>query len=129
MNTQPTILDAAWGVFAEDWNFLSLMAARVCSACEWGFLILVSTALMTMLVVSIHTLQDMSSAGMNACMFLTFLPLMTMAAWLLHKAAEFTEKCARLPALVNSMNCRALDAKKQSLVEFIISSLTGFYIK
>eukprot|EP00418_Pyrodinium_bahamense_P079230 CAMPEP_0179063470 /NCGR_PEP_ID=MMETSP0796-20121207/27454_1 /TAXON_ID=73915 /ORGANISM="Pyrodinium bahamense, Strain pbaha01" /LENGTH=159 /DNA_ID=CAMNT_0020760397 /DNA_START=88 /DNA_END=567 /DNA_ORIENTATION=- len=130
MNEKVAILDATWDAFAEDWNSLSFMAARVSTSCEWVFLILESTALMTLLVVGIHMLQDMTGAGMNICMFFTFLPFAAMAAWLLHMAAEFTEKCVRLPALVSSMNnCPALDAKRHSLVEFISYSLAGFYVK
>uniref|UniRef100_A0A7S0FMU9 Uncharacterized protein n=1 Tax=Pyrodinium bahamense TaxID=73915 RepID=A0A7S0FMU9_9DINO len=122
-----------WEAYVSGWNLLQAMLRRISGICQWGILILQTMTLWALLVVGIAMVQDTgtSSAAMSFWFSLAFLPLAAVAVWLLHQAAEVTDRCAGLPAFVNSIhsNEKALDPHRHFLVEYINYSRAGFHVK
>eukprot|EP00418_Pyrodinium_bahamense_P027167 CAMPEP_0179149200 /NCGR_PEP_ID=MMETSP0796-20121207/72261_1 /TAXON_ID=73915 /ORGANISM="Pyrodinium bahamense, Strain pbaha01" /LENGTH=765 /DNA_ID=CAMNT_0020850011 /DNA_START=1 /DNA_END=2298 /DNA_ORIENTATION=+ len=123
----------AWRTHVICWNMLQAMIRRVAGVCQWGMLILQTMALWALLAVGIAVVQVSGThdAAANVWSPLAFLPLAAVAVWLLHQAAEVTDRCAGLPAFVNSIhsNEKALDPHRHFLVEYINYSRAGFHVK
>mmetsp|Transcript_89706 Transcript_89706/g.249182 ORF Transcript_89706/g.249182 Transcript_89706/m.249182 type:complete len:847 (+) Transcript_89706:87-2627(+) len=119
--------DFSDGVHA--WNVLQAVIRQVCRAVERGFLVLLTTTFVLVLLVVV----DLSAQGKRSeySKQLIVLALMAMVVRLCFKAAEVTEKCARMPSLVNgvSFDGREVDPCRHYLVEYIAYSATGFYVK
>merc|ERR1711972_231564 len=69
--------------------------------------------------------------GLWVVRLLSPLPLASSAAMVFVHAAAVTEKCSRMPSLVNSLTVegRNIDRDRQYVVEFIANSTAGFYVK
>jgi len=114
-----------------EWNVLQAVLRRASGAVERGFLVLQTTTLMTISVGVAATVMNGIDSGLpNWLMLLQTLPLATTGARLFFKTAEVTEKCTRVPSLINSLSFGLeLDPWRHYLVEYIMYSGAGFYVK
>jgi len=83
------------------------------------------------------TVIDVVSAEANWMTLSVQIPGVCIACWILRMAfmaAAVTEKCVRLPSLVNSLNFvqdqmqNSSFSTKHYLIEYIIHSAAGFYV-
>eukprot|EP00747_Dinoflagellata_sp_TGD_P140622 gnl/TRDRNA2_/TRDRNA2_176030_c0_seq1.p1 gnl/TRDRNA2_/TRDRNA2_176030_c0~~gnl/TRDRNA2_/TRDRNA2_176030_c0_seq1.p1 ORF type:complete len:488 (+),score=50.90 gnl/TRDRNA2_/TRDRNA2_176030_c0_seq1:3-1466(+) len=124
-----------------DWNIIQAILRRATGAFDSCFLVTQTTALAVLLVSAVQLVQapwvrheiDLGHFHVLAAILLPPVLLALGAGGLFYTAATITEKCSRVPALLNSVmfNSRdeLIDQKRQCLVQYITSSAAGFYIK
>jgi len=113
----------------KDWGLLQAMLRRASRAVEHGFLVLELTGLMAVLV-AVTALAVSQEPVKHIWLLVAVLLLGLVDGWLFSQAAEVTEKCARVPSLVNSLSFgQDVDARRHFLVEYISYSLAGFYVQ
>lgn len=113
---------------AREWNVLQAVLRQACAAVERCFFIVQAT-LVSMILLSI---ADMIVSGSGALNMLALLPagvVMLGITRIPFNAASVTDKCARVPPLVNSLSFgQDFDHERQYVVEYIIHSVAGFYV-
>lgn len=116
--------DSAKGV--REWNMLQALLRKASRAVERGFMVLQTTALAVLLLSAsdlfVHSSPDfwwlLSNVLLAISVGLNFF-----------KAAEVTEKCTRVPSLVNSLTFNHdMDVERHFLVEYVTYSMAGFYV-
>jgi hypothetical protein len=117
-----------------EWNLLQAVLRQASGATEKSFLAIQSTALAlsTAVVLAAPRLQEEQSAPaiMGDAAWMSSVMLLVAGAMLtFFKAAEVSERCLRIPALINSLNFgKPVDTRRHYLVEFISYSAAGFYV-
>eukprot|EP00928_Gymnodinium_smaydae_P015988 TRINITY_DN15957_c0_g3_i1.p1 TRINITY_DN15957_c0_g3~~TRINITY_DN15957_c0_g3_i1.p1 ORF type:complete len:1385 (+),score=240.83 TRINITY_DN15957_c0_g3_i1:97-4251(+) len=123
----------------KEWSVLQAMLRRGADALDSCFLVLNTFVLLAFLFMMLDGLVKMkvdeSSLYWQGCVALdrswAFLPVM-LVLYSVFMAASVSEKCSRVPALVNSWSLEAdghLDHGTQLLVRYIHNSEAGFYVK
>eukprot|EP00747_Dinoflagellata_sp_TGD_P090025 gnl/TRDRNA2_/TRDRNA2_164545_c0_seq1.p1 gnl/TRDRNA2_/TRDRNA2_164545_c0~~gnl/TRDRNA2_/TRDRNA2_164545_c0_seq1.p1 ORF type:complete len:252 (+),score=62.56 gnl/TRDRNA2_/TRDRNA2_164545_c0_seq1:95-757(+) len=131
-----------------EWNIIQAMLRSVTGAFDSCFLTTQTTALVALLVSAVQMMQvqwlegtiDESPQGIVhvAMMLVPPAVLALSGGTVFFTAAAVTEKCSRVPALVNSMLLDGVDDdvelmlywhERQCVVQYIMNSAAGFYIK
>lgn len=109
-----------------EWNMLQAVMRKSSVAVETAFLVLQTTALMYVLL----TMTSLLVNGLSIFSVLAVILLVIADARLFYKAAQVTEKCARVPPLINSLSFgnSELDPRRHYLVEYMHYSAAGFYV-
>jgi len=114
----------------QNWNILQAVLRRASGALEVGFLAMQTTTLMTALVGLTAVVVSTDNPRQPVMLLLAAAPLNTVSARLFFKASEVTEKCTRVPSLINSLSFgRDVDLRRHYLVQYITYSAAGFYVK
>jgi len=124
------------------WNGLQALLRRVAEVIENCFLTIQSTMIIAVLccagrlvTVTINLTThpaDVDDVGMILLGYVQVLLTAFATIALFAKAASVTEKCSRVPALINSMvpeDGDKIDHERQYLVTYIRHSDAGFYVK
>jgi len=111
----------------QEWNMLQALLRKVSRALKWGFLALQTTAL-AIALFSVSGLLLHSSA--DALSHLSNMVLPLSVGLIIFKAAEVTERCSRVPSLINSLSIDSddIDKDRHYLVEYVTYSAAGFYV-
>jgi len=122
-----------------EWNVLQAILRRSAHTIDSCFLTLNTAVLATLLLMGMEVLQGagqaMSLEGPGSrCSALwcgwAFAPV-ALVLYTVFRAAAVTEKCSRVPALVNSwtFDDQQIDHGRQYVVQYITDSAAGFYVK
>lgn len=110
-----------------EWNILQAVIRKVCRCIQYGFFVMQTTAVATVLL-SIGDLDATYESGE----FVLLLPgafVVIAIIRVFFLAGSVTDKCARVPALVNSLDVgTGLDHDRLYVVEYISHSQAGFYM-
>jgi len=113
---------------AHDWNLMQAVVRKASSAIEKCLF----AQGIVMAVAVPMALVDVVGDGMSRASAIASLPALTVVGavlYLLLVAATISDKCARVPALINAVNFgQDTNAKRQEVVHYIISSAAGFYV-
>jgi len=121
-----------------EWNVLQAMLRRSANTIDSCFLAQSTSVLATVLLTGVEVMQSRDSAvagiagGRCAALWCGWvLPPMLLVIYTVFRAAAVTEKCCRVPALVNSwpFTEEQIDNGRQYVVEYITHSAAGFYVK
>lgn len=124
-----------------DWNVLEALIRRAAATTDWSFLAVGTSVVGSLLLTGIVLLQAQDTHWVDVghlsphCTALWcgwFLPPLIMLLYTICCMAAVTERCLRVPALVNSwpnQEGKAIDHDRQFLVHHIILSSAGFYVK
>eukprot|EP00429_Kryptoperidinium_foliaceum_P029627 CAMPEP_0176152100 /NCGR_PEP_ID=MMETSP0120_2-20121206/77682_1 /TAXON_ID=160619 /ORGANISM="Kryptoperidinium foliaceum, Strain CCMP 1326" /LENGTH=709 /DNA_ID=CAMNT_0017489097 /DNA_START=6 /DNA_END=2136 /DNA_ORIENTATION=- len=113
-----------------EWNIVQAVLLKVSLSIEWSFLSMLFAIGFTMPLL----LVDLFSLGNSLFIVAPVLPSFLLMAMLVRVgvfvAAGISDKCARVPALVNSL-CfgTGTESRRQMLVEYILRSDAGFYVR
>jgi len=122
-----------------DWNIVQALLRRAAHTIDSCFLALNTAVLAALLLTGVELLQpdnSMHLAGPDGtrCGALwfgwAFTPVV-LVLFTVFQAAAVTEKCSRVPAMVNSWTfeeCQ-MDHGRQYVVQYIMHSAAGFYVK
>ncbi|CAK0792913.1 unnamed protein product [Prorocentrum cordatum] len=113
-----------------EWNLLQAVLRKVSGAVEKTFLAVQSTAaaLVTGVILAGRGLLMAGSLGDLTWLFSAAL-LVVGVMFIFFKAAEASERCMRMPSLINSLNFgECVDTRRHYLVEFMSYSAAGFYV-
>lgn len=129
--------DVSHGI--QEWNVIQAILRHVAKAFDWCFLATQTMALTALLLSATQLLQvDLQGGTRRTMGYISgvFLPPVLMACGagsLFFIAAEVTEKCNRVPALLNSVMCGSGDMEQHDqrncLVNYVTHSAAGFYMK
>jgi len=124
------------------WNALQALLRRVAEAVESCFLTVQTGVIVALLscagrLVTLKVNMTNQSAALNdlVLLVLTYIPVLLIAfatVVLFAKAASVTEKCSRVPSLINSLTLeedKQIDYERQYLVAYVWHSDAGFYVK
>jgi hypothetical protein len=113
------------------WARLQAILRHAASSISACFLILQTSNLVSMLLIGVELFveggtEDVTNWRCHMCV----LPNLFMSLICLVRAAAVTEKCSRVPALVNAVGVEEhpLDDERQYFVQFIEQSAAGFYV-
>jgi len=108
------------------WNLVQAVLRKTSGEIQAAFLILQTTAMMYMLTC----LTGLHTKGLGVHWLAVASLLVVSNAKLLYVAAQVTEKCTRVPPLINSLSFSNgnLDYGRQYLVEYVTYSNAGFYV-
>merc|ERR1712032_15302 len=129
-----------------DWNILQAILRHSAHVLETSFLCLQTSALTSLIFAAVEVWVDSevpakNVAGSDMCRapwaawlagHLPYMLLAVVSLVLFFKAAAVTEKCMRVPSLMNSVpSCTSdpIDHQRQYVVHYILNSEAGFYIK
>lgn len=113
--------------YVTEWNMLQAVLRKASSTVETGFLVLQTTVLLYVLL----TMTCFLIHGLSIWWMLSMLILVLCDARLFYAAAQVTEKCSRVPPLINSLSFgrnSAVDERRHYLVEYVTYSAAGFYV-
>mmetsp|Transcript_31426 Transcript_31426/g.70751 ORF Transcript_31426/g.70751 Transcript_31426/m.70751 type:complete len:939 (-) Transcript_31426:98-2914(-) len=111
-----------------EWNILQAVLRRTSGAVSRGFLALQTTTLVAVLLGVAAIVLDMNAAAFWQVLSLS--PLLVADALLFFSATEVTEKCTRVPSLVNSLSFGLdVDPQRHYLVQYVTYSAAGFYVQ
>lgn len=121
-----TIMDL--GETANTWNVLQAILRKASATMELCFLSLVAVAVFTVPAM----ILDFASLGMERKGVLLLGPCIVVICsilWMFSMAALITDKCTRVPALINSLNFGpGTERSRQHTIDYIVSSAAGFYV-
>jgi len=111
------------------WNMVHALLRKAAKSIQSCLFVLQATMLFTVLLGAVdfyfssqQEIGYVDLLGPHA--FLTF-----GIARVFHRAASVTEKCVRVPALINSCNFgNAIDETRQYIVQYVEQSAAGFYV-
>lgn len=110
------------------WNLTQAVLRKVSDSVETCFL----TLCIVVMLVAPLLVVDVVLLGIQRSQMLLALPGWLVAcavAYMLFLAAGISEKCTRVPALVNAISCEeTVGIERQKTVDYITSSAAGFYI-
>jgi len=114
-----------------NWNILQAVLRRASGAVELGFLFLQTAMLMTVLLGITGLALNEDEPWVHMWYLIAVFPLAMMSARLFFKASGVTEKCTRVPSLINSLSFGGaeVDQRRHYLVQYINYSAAGFYVK
>jgi len=111
-----------------EWNVLQAVLRKSCSAVQHCFVALQTTVTAAMLL-SIVDLGVIHDSGYRRTSALPHAIVMAGIGRLFVICATVTERCARVPAFMNSLSFGTdLDTERLYLVEYIAHSAAGFYV-
>jgi len=129
-------------VAVSSWNSLQAMLRRVAAAVENCFLatqtavifavLCLAGRLVTMTITMTTDSADVDNVATTIRFYVPVLVSAFATVVLFAKAASVTEKCSKLPSLVNSVvleEDKHIDHERQYLVSYIMHSDAGFYVK
>jgi len=112
----------------ESWNILQALLRKASTTVELGLLVLLALAALTVPAFVL----DHAALGSYLETFRRQLPYILLECGVLRVfvvAAAITDKCMRVPALINSLSFGiGKERERQHLVEYIAHSAAGFYI-
>jgi hypothetical protein len=114
----------------KEWNMIQAILRRVACTIDSAFLAL-QTTVMGITMLGVVELVGPSGAECASLWFLSQSPLLIVCLRTLFGAAAVSEKCSRVPPLVNSLvfDENPIDYERQYMVQYITSSAAGFYVK
>jgi hypothetical protein len=103
---------------------------RLGSGCIQSCLfILQTTVLFTILLSTVDVYQSMYGQPRYVYLLIPNVALCFGVSRVFFKAAEVTDKCVRVPSLINSCNFgEDIDVERSYVVDFVINSAAGFHI-
>lgn len=107
-----------------DWNVLQAVMRMASGALEWCVFSLQVTAVAFVFLATVDVVQGkpLQHVAPGAGLFLVI-------TWAFFRAAQVSDKCARLPSIINSLDFgKALDTDRQYVVEYMKNSAAGFYV-
>jgi len=108
-----------------EWNLFQALCRTACGSLQFCFIAIQGTATAVVLLAIAEVQRGIS--GFLEMMPGLFVALMVTQISL--RAAAVTDKCARVPMLVNSVSAACdLDRDRMYVVEYIVHSQAGFYI-
>ncbi|CAK0899935.1 unnamed protein product [Prorocentrum cordatum] len=113
-----------------EWNLLQAVLRKVSGAAEKTFLAVQSTAaaLLTGVILAGQGSLMAGNLGDLAWQFSAAL-LVVGVMFIFFKAAEVSERCMRMPSVINSLNFgESVDTRRHYLVQFMSYSAAGFYV-
>jgi len=124
-----------------EWNLVQAILRRVATALDTCFLAtqamaqvaFVVSATYTVMADRLHNTSQMVDYSQDCHIghrAVALLPsvLLAFGAWtLFFFGAAVTEKCSRVPAMINTMTFD--DCQRQSMVQYVMNSAAGLYIK
>jgi len=123
-----SVLDPNIPRATESWNILQALLRKASTVVELGLLVLL---VMTASTVPAFILDHVALGSFSKTLRLQ-LPHILVVCGVLHAfmiAAAVTDKCMRVPALINSLSFGpGKERQRQHLVEYILYSAAGFYI-
>eukprot|EP00928_Gymnodinium_smaydae_P094515 TRINITY_DN7948_c0_g1_i4.p1 TRINITY_DN7948_c0_g1~~TRINITY_DN7948_c0_g1_i4.p1 ORF type:complete len:1079 (+),score=202.75 TRINITY_DN7948_c0_g1_i4:51-3287(+) len=125
--------DLSW--FVSEWNVLAAILRQIARTIEHCFLSLQTSALIALLLSAVGFWQNTQLlCNLHLLeMSLEHIPtlILALAALLLFfQATVVTEKCGRVPLLVNAIPLsNHMDVKRQYVVFYIMNSAAGFYVR
>lgn len=122
--------DTALTDAVREWNTLQAVLRKASSSVERCFFNLQATASFAVLLCVADVVRDARSEPEGALFLTRLVPVMLVACSVVSiffRAAAVTDKCARVPSLVNSFG-HDMDTGRQYVVEYIINSAAGFYV-
>jgi hypothetical protein len=113
-----------------EWNVLQAVLRKACGAIEYCFLALQTTVVSAMLLNGVGVaLWKGDDAVRSGLVLVPGAILVAAVIWLCFSAAAVSEKCTRVPALVNSLSFGDdLDTDRMYVVDYIKHSAAGFYV-
>jgi len=113
-----------------EWNLLQAILRKVSVSVQKSFLVLQSTALTMVLLAGSNLYRGDFRSGASAAAWLcSSATLVVGVVFIFFKAAGVSERCMRMPALINSLDFgKQVDTRRHFLVEFISYSGAGFYV-
>mmetsp|Transcript_111919 Transcript_111919/g.311544 ORF Transcript_111919/g.311544 Transcript_111919/m.311544 type:complete len:1035 (-) Transcript_111919:79-3183(-) len=113
-----------------DWGLLQAVLRRCSGAVERCFLVLQTTAFTAVLLGVTAMALSNGNHGEHAWLLVAVVLLATVDLRLFFKAAEVTEKCSRVPSLINAQAFgKDVDFERHFLVEYVSYSDAGFYVQ
>jgi hypothetical protein len=123
-----------------EWNLLQALLRRAAASLDDGFLASTTSIFATLLLTGAQLLQGNKSSfdttdldvHCSALWCGWILPPVVLVLITVFRAAAVSEKCSRVPALVNSWTYedgRHIDQERQYVVQYIMHSAAGFYVK
>merc|ERR1712232_868274 len=125
---------ADWGKGLDEWNVLQALLRRSAHTVEGCFLS-VSTGVLCVLLLSgaeLYNVRIGPNFGLTTALWAGWvLPPTALVFYAVFRSASITEKCNRVPALVNSwsLTVNRFDHQKEYVVAYIMHSAAGFYVK
>lgn len=127
--------DANTGI--TEWNLLQAMLRRAAHILEASFLsqgtTILGVTLLTILELFSQPRVDVRSVSPQCLASWAgwVLPPTAMVFYAVFRAASVTEKCLRVPALINSwvFSGQQIDHERSYVVQYIVNSSAGFYVK
>jgi len=110
-----------------EWNTLLAVCRSVCGAIQGCLVVLLIVATLAMLTVMLDVSYERELALRLVPGLVLAVATFRISVW----AASVTDKCARVPLLVNSIQAPAgldLDADRMYAVQYIVQSQAGFYV-
>jgi hypothetical protein len=111
-----------------EWNLLQAVLRKVSNSVEKSFLVVQTTSLALVLLAASQLYRgeagSLTTLGIASTSLLVF-----GVMFVFFKASEVSERCMRMPALINSLHFgKHVDTKRHYLVEFVTYSHAGFYV-
>jgi len=119
------------------WNILQALLRRTARVVESCVLSLQTSVLVTLVLTGVEALDDkgpLARGSYSALLWSVSIAVpVIISLYVLLRAAAVTEKCSRLPSLVNSIAIdnqeKELDRACLDLVKYVNNSAAGFYVK
>jgi len=111
----------------EDWNLLQAVLRRASSTLECSFFCIIASCFGALLISVVDVGNGRNSNGIER--LLPCLPGGLLIACVAHAflhAAAVTDRCTRVPPLVNSFS--VLPEERQRIVEYVVNSGAGFHM-
>jgi len=128
--------DVSLGI--KEWNVIQAMLRRAAFTIDACFLLLNTALLGTLMITGLEVMEESSNPMQqgSVCTGLWLgaeIPYVALALCLVFRAAAVTEKCSRVPALINSWSFNGedeskMDHNRQYVVQYITNSAAGFYV-
>eukprot|EP00929_Paragymnodinium_shiwhaense_P079858 TRINITY_DN41627_c0_g1_i1.p1 TRINITY_DN41627_c0_g1~~TRINITY_DN41627_c0_g1_i1.p1 ORF type:complete len:835 (+),score=123.40 TRINITY_DN41627_c0_g1_i1:86-2590(+) len=115
-----------------EWNTLQALLRRAAMTIDNCFVIVqTATLLLTMLALARTVFGESESQLCGAFMGMSTIPPLLLSMYLFYRAAIVSDKCSRVPSLVNSITDEndPTDGDRQYMVQYIQQSQAGFYVK
>jgi len=116
---QERILDAV-----TEWRDLQAVLRKSSSCIEWCLFILQFTAVAQVVTVAL----DLMSGHKTIWEIAPFLVLAARSVLALFRAAQVTDKCTRMPSLLNLFFTVEMDRELEYVVNYVQNSMAGFYV-
>jgi len=118
-----------------DWNMVTAMLRRSAHAVDSSFLVLSTSILSTLILAGVELVLGGTSFSFsdhcNPLWHGWMLPSVLMMLYTAYCSAMVTEKCSRVPALINSWGAdhEGFEYETQYAVQYVSHSAAGFYVK
>lgn len=112
-------------VAKQEWHLLHALCRTSCGSVQWPFAALQVTGTLVSLFIMAELRHGLARARMLLPGVLVCASILRVGFW----AAAVTDKCARVPMLVNAIEVQGAEARERMfVVEYITHSRAGFYI-